>query len=302
MFCKLYLKRKFQKNISDYICIFVIMIASIMLINIPSVYLDASDYGELLNWQYKTGGYDVRLTGALSSDIDFFSEVQGIETTYKDGCIYIKIDDSVDWEDTANKVSRIANKISDDIDVTVFAYRKSAYPEDVMLVDGTRIVATFVGMLSIYYAYRLITVNRKEELKKLTELGIDKKTLRNTLIVELSVIFAAALAVAVPISNFAVKLVLDNMYIQSDYTSWMVYDYKFSSFILLVILSALALGGAFFYHGKKLLLTWSETEKKKKLLPVDTLTRAWSRKMLQAILFLQKYFSGETESIRCHAV
>lgn len=116
-----------------------------------------------------------------------------------------------------------------------------------MLVDGTRIVATLIGMLSIYYAYRLITVNRKWELKKLTELGVTKKTLRNTLIVELSVIFVAALAVALPISNFAVKLVLDNMYMKSQYTVWMVYDYKFSSFILLVILSALALGGAFFF-------------------------------------------------------
>lgn len=57
----------------------------------------------------------------------------------------------------------------------MFYYPSTAFDEDKMLVDGTRIVATLIGMLSIYYAYRLITVNRKWELKKLTELGVTKK-------------------------------------------------------------------------------------------------------------------------------
>lgn len=172
----------------------------------------------------------------------------------------------------------------------MFYYPSTAFDEDKMLVDGTRIVATLIGMLSIYYAYRLITVNRKWELKKLTELGVTKKTLRNTLIVELSVIFVAALAVALPISNFAVKLVLDNMYMKSQYTVWMVYDYKFSSFILLVILSALALGGAFFLSWKEIAPDMAADGEKEKELSHRYINTGVVQKKITSNSFLTKIF------------
>lgn len=64
MFYRLYLKRKLQKNSSEYICIFIIIIIAAMLIVIPSVFLDSIRYGEKLHVEYLTDGYDAVLVGA----------------------------------------------------------------------------------------------------------------------------------------------------------------------------------------------------------------------------------------------
>ena len=78
MFYRLYLKRKLQKNSSEYICIFIIIIIAAMLIVIPSVFLDSIRYGEKLHVEYLTDGYDAVLVGAKESDEAYFNEVERI--------------------------------------------------------------------------------------------------------------------------------------------------------------------------------------------------------------------------------
>ena len=46
MFSRLYLKRKLQKNSSEYLCVFIIMIISSLLIGIPGVFIDSINMGE----------------------------------------------------------------------------------------------------------------------------------------------------------------------------------------------------------------------------------------------------------------
>ena len=119
MFSRLYLKRKLQKNSSEYLCVFIIMIISSLLIGIPGVFLDSINRGERLRVEEETGGYDVVLVGAKESDESDFDEVEGITSVYdsKNSSIRIKIDENVDRDYTVNHISYIVNTKSLDIDV-----------------------------------------------------------------------------------------------------------------------------------------------------------------------------------------
>ncbi len=252
MFNKLYLKRKFQKNSSEYVCIFIIVIIAVILINIPGIFLDSVHHGEALHEEERTGGYDVVLIGAVSGDEKYFYEVEGITTSYKEGCMYIVIDDTADREYTINHISYIINTNSLDMSVRSYDFQNAAPEKMVFLINIVQIVFTITGMLSIYFAYNLNIEHRKEELKKLIKLGIDRKTLRNTLLLELIIIFIPAICIALPISMALVKLVIGTLFEESDYYIWIVYDYSIYSFILLIIYSGISLFGSFILSWHKI--------------------------------------------------
>lgn len=252
MFNRLYLKRKFQKNSSEYVCIFIIIIIAVILINVPSIFLDSVHHGEALHYEQLTGGYDVILIGAVSGDEKYFFEVEGITTSCKEGGIYITIDDTVDRDYTVNHISYIVNTNSLDIDVYSQDYLGSAPAEMVSLINVVRIIFTIVGMLSIYFAYNLIIEHRKYELKNLVKLGIERKTLKSTLLIELIIIYIPALCIALPTSTTVVKLLINTLFAESNYYIWIVYDYSIYSFVLLIIYSVLSLVGSFILSWRKI--------------------------------------------------
>lgn len=254
MFSRLYLKRKLQKNSSEYLCVFIIMIISSLLIGIPGVFLDSINRGERLRVEEETGGYDVVLVGAKESDEAYFDEVEGITSVYdsKNSSIRIKIDENVDRDYTVNHISYIVNTKSLDIDVYSYAYEAAAPRELAFLISIVQIVFTAVGMLSIYFAYSLLIEHRRTELTYLIKLGIERKTLRNTLLCELAVLFVPAVGISSALAAVIVKGVISAFFVKSDYYVRMVYDFSFRSLVLLLINSAAALLVSFALAWKKL--------------------------------------------------
>ena len=252
MFYRLYLKRKLQKNSSEYICIFIIIIIAAMLIVIPSVFLDSIRYGEKLHVEYLTDGYDAVLVGAKESDEAYFNEVEGIHCQYKSGNICITIDDNVDRDYTVNHISYIVNTNSLDIDVYSYDYKGDAPSELIFLIDVVCIVFTIIGMVTIYFAYNLVVERRRHEIAELIKLGICRKTLKTVLLLELFMLGIPALLIATILSASIVKAVIAAFFVKSDFYVWIVYNFSIRSMILLVIDSSVALVGSFELSWRKI--------------------------------------------------
>lgn len=252
MFYRLYLKRKLQKNSSEYICIFIIIIIAAMLIVIPSLFLDSIRYGEKLHVEYLTDGYDAVLVGAKESDEAYFNEVEGIHCQYKSGNICITIDDNVDRDYTVNHISYIVNINSLDIDVYSYDYKGDAPSELIFLIDVVCIVFTIIGMVTIYFAYNLVVERRRHEIAELIKLGICRKTLKTVLLLELFMLGIPALLIATILSTSIVKAVIAAFFVKSDFYVWIVYNFSIRSMILLVIDSSVALVGSFELSWRKI--------------------------------------------------
>lgn len=158
----------------------------------------------------------------------------------------------MDREYTINHISYIVNANSLDIEVYSHDYKGAAPVEMVSLINIVRIIFTILGMLSIYFAYSLIIEHRNYELRNLIKLGIEKNTLKNTLLVELILIYISAICIALPISTVLVKFVINTLFTESNYYVWIVYDYSMYSFILLIIYTVMSLIGSFILSWRKI--------------------------------------------------
>ena len=252
LFSRIYLKRKAQKSLTEYICLFVIMAISMVLINIPGVFIDSINKGEEADYFAKTGGYDVIIEGAKKDDMHYFEEVAGITYTLHDGRIYIKISDSVDKEYTVNHISYINNANDLNLEVRSYMISKTAPRELIALMNGVKVLFTVVGMISIYFAYTLNFQKRRSEIRTLIRFGISRKDLFVTLILELVVIFISALLVAILISNLSVYLIIKIFFTASDYYTQIIYSYDILCFMSLFICSLSAAGVAFYLSWRKI--------------------------------------------------
>lgn len=252
MFCKLYLKRKFQKTAAEYICVFIIMIISMILINIPSILIDSIDYGESLHALEKTGGYDAVLIGALSGDLKYLDEVEGITAKYQNGNIYITVSPSVDKDYTINHISYIVNINDLNLEVHSYSVSDSAPSELVALISVIQLIFTLFGMVTIYLSYTLLLHYRKKEIETLIKIGIQKKTLRNTLLVELVLVFLPAMIIASISSTFIMKFLITTLFQKSSHYVWIVFNYEISSQFLLIIYSLSAIIAAFILSWRKM--------------------------------------------------
>ena len=252
LFSRIYLKRKAQKSLTEYICLFVIMVISMILINIPGVFIDSINKGEEADYFAKTGGYDVIIEGAKKDDMHYFEEVAGITYTIHDGRVYIKISDSVDKEYTVNHISYINNVNNLNLEVRSYMISRTAPRELIALMDVVKVLFTVVGMISIYFAYTLNFQKRRSEIRTLIRFGISQKDLFVTLILELVVIFIPALLVAILISNLSVYLIIKIFFTASDYYTQIIYSYGILCFISLFICSFLSAGVAFYLSWRKI--------------------------------------------------
>lgn len=252
MFAKLYIKRKLQKKLSDYICVFLVILISMVLINIPGIFVDSINKGESIRNYEKTGGYDMVLHGAEESDLPYFREVKGITTVCEKDGVYIKVDPSVDREDTMNHISHLATVHHLNVSVVQYHYSDSAPSQLIFLANAVSVAFSAVGVISIYFAYILMFKSRYNEMKTLIQLGIKKRDLCRTLLIEISFLYALALVLSLCISNAAVKLLIEVYFRPSDNYVMMVYAYSVKSFVILLLCSCLAVLVAFALSWKKI--------------------------------------------------
>ena len=137
MFYIKYLSVMFRKNKQIYLRMIIIIIMSVMLLTVVTIYRDSDAYGTETQIKNITKGAEYHISGAKADDIIYFEGITHGNIVYEDGLILISMGES----DNNNLIRETINAIIEEnklINLTVTDYHRyfeNSVPDGLIIVQ-----------------------------------------------------------------------------------------------------------------------------------------------------------------------